>query len=144
MKILPYFVYSLKSSKTIDQLMEFITLHSKEEKYLDINSESNNLIYSKTGKNSFQVTNKNHKWLAVYGSLQSKGGKATIRLTFRKHLVAIIFQLFIIIFLTTQLIVSEENKLEFGLLLFIIYITDLFYFNWVSGSVKNHLIRIFG
>ncbi len=144
MKILPYFVYNLKSSKTIDQLMEFITLYSKEEKYLDINSESNKLIYSKTGKNSFQVTNKNHKWLVVDGSLQSKGEKTTIRLTFRKHLVAIIFQVFIIIFLTTQLIVSEENKLEFGLLLFIIYIIDLFYFNRVSGSVKKHFIRIFG
>lgn len=144
MKLFPYFVYKLKSTKTVDQLKEFITLYSKEEKYLDIYSESNNLTYSTTGKNSFMVTNKNHKWLTVDGSLESEDGKATIRLTFRKHLVAIIFQLFIIIFLTTQLIVIEENKLEFGLLLFIIYVTDLFYFNWVSGSVKSHLIRILG
>lgn len=143
MRLLPYFVLNIKSTRSIAELKELLNAYAQQKKHpLDSYESTDELEFSANGKNKFLVTINSAKWLAVDGTLDNNDGTAYIRLTFRQKIFTIVFQSVIFLLLLTQVLLNSEDRLTLILFLSFIYLANLLHFNWLANKTKIRLIRI--
>lgn len=143
MKLLPYFVHNIKSTKSTSELKDLLNAYAQQKKHpLDEFESTDELEFLANGKNRFLVTSNSTKWLAVDGTLDDTQGTANVRLTFRQRIFTIVFQSVIFLLLLTQVLVNSEDRLMLILFLLFMYLANLIHFNWRANKAKTRLIRI--
>jgi len=143
MKLIPYFVHTIRSSRPISELKELINAYAQQKR--DIHSEfelTDELEFSAIGKNRFIVTSNSFKWLAIDGFLDESKGTTNIRLTFRQETFTTVFQSIILLILLAQAVTTSDDRLIIILSLLAIYLINIIHFNWRASKAKDRLTRI--
>ena len=143
MRVLPYFVMNIKSTRSIAELKGLIKVYAQKRKYaLDSEESNDELEFSANDKNKFLVTTKTDKWLAIDGMLNEHAEATNVQLTFRMKTFTNVFHLIIYSSLLMQLLLNNEDRLSLILFIFFIYLASQLYFNRRTDKLKNQLIRI--
>jgi len=143
MKLLPYFVYNIKSNRPISEIKELVNAYIQQKRDLLNEFElTEELEFSAVGKNRFLVTSNSFKWLAIDGVLGENKGTTNIHLTFRQRTFTTVFQSIILIVFLTEVFINSYNRLIILPLLLAFYLLNITLFNWRANKAKDRLTRI--
>ena len=143
MKLLPYFVHNIKSSRPISELKELVNAYIQQKRDpLNEFELTEELEFSAVGKNKFLVTSNSFKWLAIDGILNENEGTTNIRLTFRQRIFTTVFQSIILLALLTQAFTNSDDRFIIIPCLLAIYFLNIILFNWRANKAKERLTRI--